>query len=44
MSNTATPTRDYRLTILTGPIPSSWSSENTISPTKNSILERETPY
>lgn len=35
--------RDYRLTILTWPIPSSWSLENTMNPTENSILERDSP-
>lgn len=35
--------RDYRLTIITWPIPPSWSLENTISPTENSILERDSP-
>lgn len=42
MSNAATPSvRDYRLAILTWLIPSSWSLENTMSPTENSILERD---
>lgn len=31
---------DYWLTILTWPTPSSWSLEDTISPTENSILQR----
>lgn len=41
MSNTVKLSiRDYRLTILTWPIRPSWSLENTMSPTENSILER----
>lgn len=35
--------RHYRLTILMWPIPPSWSLENTMSPTENSILERDSP-
>lgn len=42
MSNTVTQSvRDYKLTILTWPIPSSWSLENTMSPTENSMPERD---
>lgn len=41
MSSTVTQSvRDHWLTLLTWPIPSSWSLENTMSPTENSILER----
>lgn len=44
MSNTAKQSvRHYMLTILTWPIPSSWSLENTMSPTENSILKRDSP-
>lgn len=35
--------RDYTLSILTWPFPSSWSLENTMRPSENSILERASP-